>query len=168
MDFLEVLNRAYERLGIEAPAWLERLTLAVLILAVAFVANWVAKRVLVRALRMLAKRSRSEDVHLGSSFQSFSTRQDKSAQTPEDWFQGQLRSLKSKKDRHLMINIDFNRVTGIEAIRPPDNVYRHKWQPYDLVVWDNRCTLHHATVYDPNYTRHMHRTTVRGETAALH
>ncbi len=68
--------------------------------------------------------SQSEDVHLGSSFQSFATRPDKSTQTPEAWFQEQLHSLNVNKDRHLMINIDFNRVTGIEAIRPPDNVYR--------------------------------------------
>ena len=55
-----------------------------------------------------------------------------------------------------------------EASTQPDNVYRHEWQLHDLVVWDNRCTLHHATVYDPNHTRHMHRTTVRGEAVVQH
>jgi len=68
--------------------------------------------------------ARSEVVTIGSSFHSFATRTDKSIKTPEDWFKAQLHSLNVKKDRHLMINIDFNRVTGIEAIRPPDNVYR--------------------------------------------
>jgi len=24
-------------------------------------------------------------------------------------------------------------------------VYRHKWQPNDVIVWDNRCLLHSAT-----------------------
>ena len=41
--------------------------------------------------------------------------------------------------------------------------FRHVWQPHDLVFWDNRCTMHHATPYDTQYSRHMHRTTVKGD-----
>ncbi|NQV54768.1 MAG: TauD/TfdA family dioxygenase [Rhodospirillales bacterium] len=41
-------------------------------------------------------------------------------------------------------------------------IYRHKWRAHDLVCWDNRSTVHHATVYDGKYTRHMHRTTIQG------
>ncbi|MSO64629.1 MAG: TauD/TfdA family dioxygenase [Alphaproteobacteria bacterium] len=41
-------------------------------------------------------------------------------------------------------------------------VYRHRWRVGDLVMWDNRCVLHHATSFDPRHTRHMHRTTVVG------
>ena len=41
-------------------------------------------------------------------------------------------------------------------------LYRHVWRPHDLLCWDNRSTMHHATVYDAQYTRHMHRTTIRG------
>jgi alpha-ketoglutarate-dependent taurine dioxygenase len=46
----------------------------------------------------------------------------------------------------------------------PANVYRHAWQPGDLVMWDNRCLLHRA---DRNYDmaahpRVLHRTVVRG------
>ena len=26
----------------------------------------------------------------------------------------------------------------------PDLIYRHQWRPGDLVMWDNRCTLHYA------------------------
>ena len=42
----------------------------------------------------------------------------------------------------------------------PENVYRHRWRVGDLVVWDNRCTLHH-TLPDDDGTgaRYMHRTT---------
>lgn len=44
-----------------------------------------------------------------------------------------------------------------------DNViYRHVWHTGDLVLWDNRCLMHHATTYAPEYIRHMHRTTVAG------
>ncbi|NYT71901.1 TauD/TfdA family dioxygenase [Halomonas sp. QX-2] len=43
-------------------------------------------------------------------------------------------------------------------------VYRHRWQAGDLVIWDNRCTMHCATPYDDNrYRRVMHRTTVKGD-----
>jgi taurine dioxygenase len=41
--------------------------------------------------------------------------------------------------------------------------YRHRWQLHDVLFWDNRCTLHLATSYDPRYTRHMHRTTIKGD-----
>ncbi len=42
-------------------------------------------------------------------------------------------------------------------------IYRHKWHPHDLLFWDNRCTMHHATSYDRKYTRHLLRTTVKGD-----
>jgi len=43
-------------------------------------------------------------------------------------------------------------------------VYRHKWQAGDILVWDNRCTLHTGTKFDfDKYIRHVHRTWVRGE-----
>ncbi len=46
----------------------------------------------------------------------------------------------------------------------PQFVYRHRWQPDDLVIWDNRCTMHHLTGYDvENYRRLMYRTTVKGD-----
>lgn len=41
-------------------------------------------------------------------------------------------------------------------------VYRHKWQPGDVVMWDNRCTMHRATDYDLSQERSMHRATVCG------
>jgi taurine dioxygenase len=42
----------------------------------------------------------------------------------------------------------------------PENVYRHRWLVGDLVVWDNRCTLHN-TLPDEAGTgaRYMHRAT---------
>ncbi len=48
----------------------------------------------------------------------------------------------------------------------PEFVYRHKWQPGDLVFWDNRCVQHiadHKRLDDPTYIRHMHRTTIAGD-----
>ncbi len=43
-------------------------------------------------------------------------------------------------------------------------VYRHKWQVGDILVWDNRCTLHRGTMFDMvNDVRHVHRTWVVGD-----
>ena len=42
-------------------------------------------------------------------------------------------------------------------------VYSHPCKAGDLVMWDNRCTMHCATPYDvEKYERTMHRTTIRG------
>jgi len=44
-----------------------------------------------------------------------------------------------------------------------DFVYHHKWRLGDLLLWDNRCTLHLACRGIPEgQIRHMHRTTVSG------
>ena len=43
-------------------------------------------------------------------------------------------------------------------------VYRHKWRVGDLLMWDNRCTLHTGTLYDDTkYFREMHRLWVKGD-----
>ena len=43
-------------------------------------------------------------------------------------------------------------------------VYRHQWQPRELVIWDNRCTLHRATSFDTAAERRViRRATVLGD-----
>lgn len=44
----------------------------------------------------------------------------------------------------------------------PEYVYRHRWRRHDLVMWDNRCVLHRATVIPETRRRIMHRTTIAG------
>lgn len=45
-------------------------------------------------------------------------------------------------------------------------VYSHKWRQYDLVMWDNRQTMHRARRFDDTrVVRDMRRTTVAGEQA---
>ena len=45
----------------------------------------------------------------------------------------------------------------------PENTYRHRWQPGDLILWDNRCAMHMAlSDYDENERRVMYRTTLLG------
>jgi taurine dioxygenase len=48
-------------------------------------------------------------------------------------------------------------------VTQPKYVYRHCWKLHDLVFWDNRRVMHHATEYPEHMRRHMHRTTVRGD-----
>jgi len=50
------------------------------------------------------------------------------------------------------------------ACQPP-RVLRHRWQPGDLAVWDNRCVLHRARPYDPELPRVMHHTRIAGDPA---
>jgi len=46
----------------------------------------------------------------------------------------------------------------------PQFVYVHAWTPGDLVIWDNRSSVHKAMPFDEETARRrMHRTTVRGE-----
>lgn len=41
-------------------------------------------------------------------------------------------------------------------------VYSHRWRTHDLVIWDNRCTMHRGLPFDDlRYKRDMRRTTVR-------
>lgn len=48
------------------------------------------------------------------------------------------------------------------------NVYRHKWQQGDLLLWDNRTTLHRLTGYEiDRYARIMRRCTVSGKEKVL-
>jgi taurine dioxygenase len=42
-------------------------------------------------------------------------------------------------------------------------IYEHVWRVGDLVIWDNRCTLHARTDFSPDERRLMRRVTILGE-----
>ena len=49
----------------------------------------------------------------------------------------------------------------------PDLTYEHRWTAGELILWDNRCTMHRATAYDPaTQGRVIRRCTVIGEVPA--
>ena len=53
-----------------------------------------------------------------------------------------------------------------EHLRRPQFVYEHRWQPGDLLIWDNCATQHRATCdYALPQRRLMHRTATAGEEA---
>ena len=51
----------------------------------------------------------------------------------------------------------------------PRFVYRHQWRANDIVLWDNRCTMHVALGdYEEGEIRHLERTTVKGTPSGYH
>ena len=46
-------------------------------------------------------------------------------------------------------------------------VYAHTWKLHDLVIWDNRVTMHRARRYDHTEVRDMRRTTLTNEVSSL-
>jgi alpha-ketoglutarate-dependent 2,4-dichlorophenoxyacetate dioxygenase len=45
----------------------------------------------------------------------------------------------------------------------PEFVYSHAWRRHDLVMWDNRQTMHRARRFDHNEVRDVRRTTLGGD-----
>ena len=45
--------------------------------------------------------------------------------------------------------------------------WRHQWRVGDLVLWDNRCTMHRRDAFDPATRRVMHRTQIRSDRQPL-
>ena len=39
--------------------------------------------------------------------------------------------------------------------------WRHRWRVGDVVIWDNRCTMHRRDAFDPAARRVMHRTQIK-------
>jgi alpha-ketoglutarate-dependent 2,4-dichlorophenoxyacetate dioxygenase len=46
-------------------------------------------------------------------------------------------------------------------------VYRHSWRRGDLVIWDNRCTMHRGRPFDESETRDLRRATTRDVASTL-
>jgi len=45
----------------------------------------------------------------------------------------------------------------------PEIAWTHRWRVGDLVLWDNRCTMHRRDPFDNANRRVMHRTQIKGE-----
>lgn len=45
----------------------------------------------------------------------------------------------------------------------PDFVWMHQWRVGDLIIWDNRCSMHRREEFDPNSRRLMHRLVLKGD-----
>lgn len=60
-------------------------------------------------------------------------------------------------ESETLLNVMF------ETISQPDLSYVHEWQVGDLLLWDNRCTLHARRDFDPAERRWLRRVTILGE-----
>ncbi len=49
----------------------------------------------------------------------------------------------------------------------PQFLYRHVWKQFDMVMWDNRSTMHRVTRFDETLVRDMRRTTVAGDSVTV-
>jgi taurine dioxygenase len=45
----------------------------------------------------------------------------------------------------------------------PEWIYEHVWRPGDLILWDNRCSMHARTDFPSGERRLMLRTTIEGD-----
>jgi taurine dioxygenase len=53
-----------------------------------------------------------------------------------------------------------------DHIEQPQFIFEHAWRPGDLILWDNRCTLHARTDFDASERRKLRRVAVLGEVPA--
>jgi alpha-ketoglutarate-dependent 2,4-dichlorophenoxyacetate dioxygenase len=54
-----------------------------------------------------------------------------------------------------------------EHATQPHFVHVHQWRQYDLVIWDNRQTMHRVRRFDESEIRDMRRTTVAGDAPTI-
>ena len=50
----------------------------------------------------------------------------------------------------------------------PANLYRHQWRVGDVVLWDNRTTMHRREAFDPASARTMHRSQIKAKGSINH
>src|SRR5438067_3097944 len=55
----------------------------------------------------------------------------------------------------------------IEHATRREFVYRHEWREGDLVIWDNRCTMHRGRHFDEREVRDLRRVTTRDRASTL-
>ena len=75
----------------------------------------------------------------------------------ENGEEGQTGGWSLEKSRALLQEL-------IDFATQPEFTYRHTWRPGDLIVWDNRCTMHRAHPFEEDDQRRiLRRTTVSDE-----
>jgi taurine dioxygenase len=50
-----------------------------------------------------------------------------------------------------------------KATENPEIIYEHTWRVGDILIWDNRCTLHARTDFDPSERRILRRMALKGQ-----
>jgi alpha-ketoglutarate-dependent 2,4-dichlorophenoxyacetate dioxygenase len=55
----------------------------------------------------------------------------------------------------------------VEFATQPQFVYSHAWQLHDLVVWDNRATMHRGRRFDNAEPRDVRQTRLAGDSVTI-
>ena len=71
-------------------------------------------------------------------------------------FVSHLAGVSDAESRHLL-DLFYAHITK------PEHIVRHRWSVGDVVMWDNRSTVHYANRDYGNQRRVMHRITLRGD-----
>ena len=50
-----------------------------------------------------------------------------------------------------------------DTLERPQFIYEHRWRVGDVLLWDNRCSLHARRDFNPQENRWMRRVTIRGD-----
>ncbi|MEM7569669.1 MAG: TauD/TfdA family dioxygenase [Pseudomonadota bacterium] len=73
---------------------------------------------------------------------------------------GTVKGIIGMEEKEAMALID----ELVDFVTQDQFVFRHRWQPGDILTWDNRCTLHTGSLFDDKkYERLTHRMWVRGD-----
>ena len=67
------------------------------------------------------------------------------------------KSILSEDEGSALLNTLFDHIEQDQFI------YAHRWRPGDLVLWDNRCTLHARTDFSDKERRLLRRYVVMGD-----
>jgi taurine dioxygenase len=54
-----------------------------------------------------------------------------------------------------------------QFVEKPEFAWEHVWRVGDLVLWDNRCTMHRRDPFDASSRRVMHRTQIKGNASPV-
>lgn len=85
----------------------------------------------------------------------------------------------TRRDGRKVLHVSPWMAQGIEGMETPEGdalleavcqeinrkarPYVHKWKPNDMLIWDNWRQLHSVSGMDPQYSRRMQRTTIKGD-----
>ena len=61
------------------------------------------------------------------------------------------------EDSEALLNRLWSHATRLEV------AWHHTWRRGDILIWDNRCVMHHRNPFDPDARRVMHRIQCKGE-----
>ena len=129
------------------------------------------KRLLVQKLRGVHERASNEAAEAEASDGAVSLAQRQAAEHPLV----RLHPETGKKALYLSKDVMARAVGMREAdsrklldqleafATQPRFVYAHRWRKGDLVVWDNRCTLHRMTPFEGTQDRTLYRIRIKGE-----